>query len=164
MVGQQGYSREAAMKGHFSPRGGKSDMEALVSYIASESNGMKLDVSFAHPEERKAYAIGEQLFYRRAGPHDFACVTCHGAAGKRIRLQDLPELTNPKDAQEIFTTWPAYRVSQGTVRTMQHRITDCYWQMRHPQMDYTSDASIALMMFMAKYANGGTVHAPALKR
>jgi hypothetical protein len=36
--------------------------------------------------------------------------------------------------------------------------------MRHPQLDYTSDAAVALMVFMANYANGGTVNAPALKR
>jgi hypothetical protein len=31
-------------------------------------------------------------------------------------------------------------------------------------MDYTSEASIALMVYMAKYANGGTLSAPGLKR
>jgi sulfur-oxidizing protein SoxA len=125
---------------------------------------MKLEVPIRHPKETEAFRIGEQLFYRRAGPHDFACVSCHGENGKRIRLQELPKLADPKDAQKIFTTWPAYRVSQGTVRTMQHRLYDCYWQMRHPQMDYTSEASIALMVYMAKYANGGTINAPGLKR
>jgi sulfur-oxidizing protein SoxA len=164
MVTLQGYSAEDAMKNHFSAPGRNSDMEALVSYIAAESKGMKLEVPIRHPKEIAAAEIGEQLFYRRAGPHDFACVTCHGDTGKRIRLQDLPKLTEPKEAQKVFTTWPAYRVSQGTVRTMQHRLYDCYWQMRHPQLDYLSDASIALQVFMAKYANGGTIDAPAMKR
>jgi len=164
MVALQGYSAEDAMKNHFSAPGRNSDMEALVSYIAAESKGMKLEVPISHPKEVEAAAIGEQLFYRRAGPHDFACVSCHGDSGRRIRLQDLPKLTEPAEAQKIFTTWPAYRVSQGTVRTMQHRLYDCYWQMRHPQLDYLSDASIALMVFMARYANGGTINAPGLKR
>jgi sulfur-oxidizing protein SoxA len=125
---------------------------------------MKLDAPLRHPKEIEAFQIGEQLFYRRAGPHDFACVSCHGENGKRIRLQDLPKLTDPNDARRIFTSWPAYRVSQGTVRTMQHRLFDCYWQMRHPQLDYTSEASIALEVFMAKYASGGEIVAPGLKR
>jgi len=125
---------------------------------------MKLNVPIRHAKEVEAFAMGEQLFYRRAGPHDFACASCHGDQGKRIRLQDLPMLTEPKEAQQIFTTWPAYRVSQGSVRTMQHRLYDCYWQMRHPQLDYTSDTATALMVFMAKFANGGEVNAPALKR
>ena len=164
MTGLQGYSAGELIKGRFSSPGSKSDLEALVSYVAAESRGMALNVPHAHPKEREAVAIGEALFYRRAGTHDFSCSTCHANSGKRIRLQDLPKLTEPKEAQKIFTTWPAYRVSQGTVRTMQHRLFDCYWQMRHPQLDYTSDASIALMSFMARYANGGIVNAPALKR
>jgi hypothetical protein len=36
--------------------------------------------------------------------------------------------------------------------------------MRHPQIDYVSEASIALEVFMAKYANGGEIQAPGLKR
>jgi sulfur-oxidizing protein SoxA len=163
-VALQGLQPEEAMKNPFSSPDRPSDMEALASFIAAESKGMKLDVPIRHPKERDAFQIGERLFYRRAGPHDFACVSCHGDGGKRIRRQDLPRLAEPKEAQKIFTSWPAYRVSQGTVRTMEHRLYDCYWQMRHPQLDYTSDAAIALMVFMAKYANGGEINAPSLKR
>lgn len=160
----QGFTPGDAVKNPFSAPGRSSDMEALASYVAAESKGMKLDAPLSHPKEVEAFRIGEQLFYRRAGPHDFGCVSCHGENGRRIRLQELPKLTDPKDARRIFTTWPAYRVSQGTVRTMQHRLYDCYWQMRHPQLDYVSEASIALEVFMAKYANGGEIQAPGLKR
>jgi len=164
MVTLQGFKQEDITKNPFSAPGRPSDLEALASYVAGESKGMKLAAPLDHPKEMEAFRIGEQLFYRRAGPHDFACVSCHGESGKRIRLQELPKLTDPNDARKIFTSWPAYRVSQGTVRTMQHRLYDCYWQMRHPQMDYTSEASIALEVFMAKYAKGGEILAPGLKR
>ena len=164
MVTLQGFKEEDAKKNPFSAPGRHSDMEALTSYIAAESKGIKMNAPIRHAKEFEAFELGEQLFYRRAGPHDFACSTCHADAGKRIRLQDLPKLTEPKEAQLVFTTWPAYRVSQGSVRTMQHRLYDCYWQMRHPQLDYASDTATALMVFMAKFANGGEVNAPALKR
>jgi L-cysteine S-thiosulfotransferase len=164
MVALQGFAPEEATRNPFSSPDRPSDLEALASYVAGESRGMTLAAPLSHPKEIEAFRIGEQLFYRRAGPHDFACVSCHGENGKRIRLQELPKLTDPNDARKIFTTWPAYRVSQGTVRTMQHRLYDCYWQMRHPQMDYLSEASIALEVFMAKFANGGQIQAPGLKR
>ena len=164
MVTLQGFKVEDAKKNPFSAPGRHSDMEALTSYIAAESKGLKLAVPIRHAKELEAFELGEQLFYRRGGPHDFACSTCHGDQGKRIRLQDLPKLTEPREAQLVFTTWPAYRVSQGSVRTMQHRLFDCYWQMRHPELDYTSDTATALMVFMANFANGGEVNAPALKR
>jgi len=163
-VSLQGIDPAEAVRNPFSAPGRPSDMEALASFVAGQSRGMKLAAPLRHPKEIEAFQTGEQLFYRRAGPHDFACVSCHGENGKRIRLQELPKLTDPHDAQKIFTTWPAYRVSQGSVRTMQHRLYDCYWQMRHPQMDYISEASIALEVFMAKYANGGEIQAPGLKR
>ena len=63
-----------------------------------------------------------------------------------------------------YTTWPAYRVSQGEVRTMQHRLADCYRQQRFPVPDYASDALTALTLFLAKNAEGGVYAAPGLKR
>ncbi|MGB5081101.1 MAG: sulfur oxidation c-type cytochrome SoxA [Burkholderiales bacterium] len=164
MVTLQGFEPAEAMKNPFSAPGRNSALEALAGYVAAQSAGLKLDVPIRHARELEAFRIGEQLFYRRAGPHDFACASCHGENGKRIRRQELPKLTDPREAQRAFTSWPAYRVSQGTVRTMEHRLYDCYWQMRHPQIDYLSDAAIALTVFMANYANGGEIHAPGLKR
>ncbi len=52
-----------------------------------------MNVALRHPKEQEAYRLGEKIFYFRGGPHDFACATCHGEDGKRIRLQDLPNLT-----------------------------------------------------------------------
>ena len=110
------------------------------------------------------YRIGEKMFYFRGGPHDFGCVTCHGEDGKRIRLQDLPNLTKLEGAQKAYTTWPAYRVSQGELRTFQWRLYDCFRQQRFPELLYGSDASIALTMFLARNANGAAFDAPAIKR
>jgi sulfur-oxidizing protein SoxA len=104
------------------------------------------------------------MFFYRAGPYDFSCATCHSHDGLRIRLQDLPNLTNPRDAQRAYTTWPGYRVSQGEVRTMQHRLFDCYRQQRFPEPGYASDAVTALTTYLAASANGGVYNAPALKR
>ena len=72
----------------------KADMEALVAYVTSESRGVKMNVAGTHPKEQEAYRLGEKMFYFRGGSHDFACATCHGEDNKRIRLQDLPNLTS----------------------------------------------------------------------
>ena len=51
---------------------------------------------------------------------------------KRIRLQDLPNLTkNPGDGIG-FAAWPAYRVSNGQMWSMQLRLNDCFRQQRFP--------------------------------
>ena len=164
MVTLQGYSFQDATRRPFGAGTNRSDFEALVAFITSESRGVKMNVALSHPKEREAYQIGEKIFYFRGGPHDFACATCHSENGKRIRLQDLPNLTEKAGAQLAYTTWPAYRVSQGELRTFQWRLYDCYRQQRFPELKFTSDASIALTSFLARNANGAAFNAPAIKR
>ncbi|MGE5616749.1 MAG: sulfur oxidation c-type cytochrome SoxA [Bacillota bacterium] len=164
MVTLQGLTPAEATKDHFGDGPKRSAMEALVGYIASESRGMKMNVAATHPKEREALAIGEKMFFYRAGPHDFSCATCHSHDSLRIRLQDLPNLTKTADAQRAYTTWPGYRVSQGELRTMQHRLFDCYRQQRFPEPGYASDAVTALTLYLAHNANGGVYNAPAMKR
>lgn len=142
----------------------KSDMEALVAYVTSESRGVPMNVGLSNPREAEMYRLGEKMFYFRGGPHDFGCVTCHGDDGKRIRLQDLPNLTTKEGAQKAYTTWPAYRVSQGELRSFQWRLYDCFRQQRFPELIFGSDASIALTLFLARNANGAAFDAPAIKR
>ncbi len=161
MTALQGMSEADAKN---KPFGANSDMQALVAHIASQSKGMKIDPPMVHAKEKEAYAIGKQIFFYRAGTHDFACATCHSAPDKRIRLQSLPNLLDKKDAQNTYANWPAYRVSQGEVRSMQHRLWDCFRQQRFPDAQYTSEAITALTMYLAKNAEGGTFNAPALKR
>jgi sulfur-oxidizing protein SoxA len=165
MVTLQGFTPAEAKKQPFGAGNDhKSDIEALVAWIVSESKGMPMSVSLSHPKEQEAYRIGRAIFFHRGGTHDFACATCHGEANKRIRLQELPDLLDKRDAQRAYTTWPGYRVSQGELRSMQWRLNDCFRQQRFPELEFTSDASIALTTFLAYNANGGTLAAPAMKR
>lgn len=162
----QGLDTGPVKKGAFSKRGeGGSEMEFLASYVGSLSNGMPMKPQLTHPKEQEAYAVGEALFFMRAGPHDFSCETCHGVTGTRIRLQELPDLSKPgEDAKKAVPTWPAYRVSTESVKTMQHRMSDCYRQMRMPKVGFGSDAVTALIVYLAKQAEGGEIQVPALKR
>jgi sulfur-oxidizing protein SoxA len=141
-----------------------TELEALTTFIASKSQGATFAPRLEHPKERAALALGEALFFRRQGPMDFACATCHGDSGKRIRLQSLPYLSKPEEARQVVGEWPAYRVSQGTVMTPQHRLADCYWQMRLPLIDYGSDVTVALTMYLVNQAKGGAITVPGLKR
>ena len=161
----QGVDTKEVIKRRFSGPGVVSDMEDLVGYIANKSNGMKLAVAVAHPKEQEMYAVGEAMFYRRSAIMDFSCATCHSDDGKRIRLQALPNLSKPgKNAQETMGSWPTYRVSQSQMRTMQHRLWDCYRQMRMPAPDYASDGITALTLYLNTQAEGGDIQVPSIKR
>lgn len=161
----QGLDTKDIVKRRFSGPGVTSDMEDLVGYIANKSNGLKFQMPLAHPKEQEMYAVGEAMFYRRSAVMDFSCATCHAEEGKRIRLQGLPNLAKPgKAAQETMGSWPTYRVSQSQMRTMQHRLWDCYRQMRMPVPDYASDGITALTVYLTKKAEGGDILVPSIKR
>jgi len=173
MVELQGFKKDdliAANAGWKSkkphPGGGKpvADLGAMATYVANKSYGMKYHAKFDKPQEKEAVALGEALFNRRQGPFDFACATCHSDTGKRIRLQPLPQLAEPKEAREVVGDWPGYRVSNTHIMTMQYRLLDCYWQMRMPRLQFGSDVSVALIAYLTKQAEGGTINAPGLKR
>lgn len=148
------------------PGGGEpvKDVGAIATWIASKSEGKVFAAPLEHAKEKAAAEIGEAIFFRRQGPYDFSCATCHMEAGQRIRLQDLPSLSVPAEAAKVVGEWPAYRVSTTHVMTMQHRLYDCYWQMRIDKLEFGSDVSNALTAYLVKSAKGGKVAAPGIKR
>ncbi len=159
----QGFDEAEIAKTPFG-RGEQNSVTALATWIAAESKGMKFNLPHAHTQEKVFYEVGKRLFFQRGGPHDFSCASCHGEEGKRIRLQDLPRLTqNPGDGLG-FAAWPAYRVSNGQMWGMQQRLNDCYRQQRFPYPGFASDATIALGMYLGVNAKGASSIAPAIKR
>ena len=164
MVTLQGFTREEATRNWYSRPGKDSDIEALVTYIGGQSNGVAIDVPARHPEEARMARIGELIFYRRSGPQDFSCAICHGQEGKRIRLQELGNLTTQQGAGFAMKTWPSYRVSQGAVWTMQRRLIDCMRQARWPEPKYLADSIVALEVFLQKTASGTVMQTPGIKR
>jgi len=165
MTSIQGFARaDLTRRPH--PGGGQrvKEVGAIATWIASKSSGLSFKAKLEHVREREAVALGETLFNRRSGPFDFACSTCHATAGQRIRLQGLPFLADPAEARKVVGEWPAYRVSSTHVMTMQHRLYDCYWQMRMPELAIGSEASNALAAYLVYSAKGGEIAAPGLKR
>ena len=82
----------------------------------------------------------------------------------RMFEQELPNLTkNPGDGIG-FAAWPAYRVSQGAMWSMQFRLNDCFRQQRFPYPGFASDLTVALGVYMGVNAKGAESIAPAIKR
>ena len=159
----QGISAAATAATPFG-RGEQANMDALVAYISAASGGMKFNLPQGNAEERKMFELGKRAFFYRAGSHGFACASCHGDAGKRIRLQDLPDLTQNPGNGIGFAAWPAYRVSSGELWGMQRRLNDCYRQQRFPYPGYGSEVTIALAVYMGVNAKGAESVAPSIKR
>jgi sulfur-oxidizing protein SoxA len=164
MIDMQGRSLKDATAHLFGNADQPSEMEYLVSYIVGQSRGHKMAAPVSHPKERASYELGKKVFFYRAGNWDFSCASCHGEADKRIRMQDLPVLSEPAGAQKAYTSWPAYRVSNSQLKTMQWRINDCYRQMRFPEPEFASEATIALTHYLAVTAKGAPYRGPGTKR
>jgi L-cysteine S-thiosulfotransferase len=159
----QGFDAAAIADTPFG-RGEQLTLEALVAYVAAASRGLKFKLPQGHAEERQMLEVGRRLFFYRAGPYDFSCASCHGEDGKRIRLQDLPNLTkNPGDGIG-FAAWPAYRVSSGELWGMQRRLNDCFRQQRFPYPGYASAVTVALGVYMGVKSEGAASIAPSIKR
>ena len=163
MEQQQGFNAAEIAKTPFGA-GEQKTMESLVAYISGQSRDMKFSLPQTHAQEKLMYEVGKKVFFLRGGPYDFSCASCHGEDNKRVRLQDLPNLTKQPGASTGFGAWPAYRVSSGDLWSMQRRLNDCYRQQRFPVPGYASDATIALGVYMGVNSKGGVSTAPALKR
>ena len=152
----QGFDAAAIANTPFG-RGEQDNVTALATYVAAASRGLRFNLPQSHAEERRMYEIGKRVFYFRGGPYDFSCASCHGEDGKRIRLQDLPNLTkNPGDGVG-FAAWPAYRVSNGQMWGMQLRLNDCYRQQRFPYPGFGSEATVALGVLHGRQRQGRRV-------
>jgi len=164
MTALQGRSRAETTKRLFGNADRPAEMEYLVAYIVGQSRGHKMASPVSHPKERASYELGKKVFFYRAGNWDFSCASCHGEQDKRIRMQDLPVLSEAAGAQKAYTTWPAYRVSNSQLKTMQWRINDCYRQMRFPEPEFASESTIALTHYLAVTAKGAPYNGPGTKR
>ena len=163
MVTLQGFDGAEIAKTPFG-KGEQNNLTALATWVAAQSKGMRFNLPQSHDAEKRMFELGKQAFFFRGGPHDFSCASCHGTDGKRIRLQDLPNLTkNPGDGVG-FAAWPAYRVSNGQMWSMQLRLNDCFRQQRFPYPGFGSDVTIALGSYMGVNAKGAASAVPTIKR
>ncbi len=159
----QGFNAAEIAKTPFG-RGEMANVTALATYVATASKGMRFNLPQDTAQEKMMYEAGKRIFFTRGGTHDFSCASCHGESDKRIRLQDLPNLTkNPGDGIG-FAAWPAYRVSNAQMWGMQLRLNDCFRQQRFPEPKFGSDATIALGVYMGVNAKTAESIVPAIKR
>ena len=163
MATLQGFDAAELAKTPFG-RGEMARITDMATWIAGESRGLRFALPQGHAQEKRMFELGKRAFFFRGGPMDFSCATCHAEENKRVRLQELPNLTkNPGDGIG-FAAWPAYRVSNGQMWSMQLRLNDCFRQQRFPFPGFASEVTVALGVYMGVNAKGAESIAPALKR
>ena len=164
MVEKQGFKQADLTKKPFADGTQTPEQTSLVTYVAGLSRDMKFAVPLKDPHVKEIYEIGKEVANHRAGPYDFSCNTCHGSDGKRIRMQQLPNISTKAGATTAVLGWPGYRMTGNRMLTHQWRMGDCFRQQRFPQPGYVSDTVTSLLTFMTANANGSTYTGPGIKR
>jgi len=148
----QGFKHADLVKKPY-PAGGQpvKDLGAIATYVASKSSGMTFAAKLDRPQEKAVVDMGHAIFFRRQGPHDFSCATCHNDSGSAFGCRTAVSRRSEGSQRGRRPVAGLPRLDPQ-VMTMQHRLYDCYWQMRMPELEIGSDVSVALTAYLVKNA------------
>lgn len=142
-----------------------SDMFDMSSYVKSIANGEKSNIDInANKYMKQAYTLGEKTFNTPRGGRGLACLSCHSDAviGTVLRTQPLPDLSSKGAA--VAATWPAYRMTKSSLRTLQRRFQGCMKNALLKVIPLGSPEMVGLEVYLTHKAKGTEIAIPGLKR
>lgn len=144
----------------------KSDkMFAMSAYAKSIANDEKINIDVnANEHMKKAYALGKEGFETKRGGRGLSCLSCHSpdVIGSVLRTQPLPDLGSK--ANNSAGTWPAYRMTKSSLRTLPRRFQGCMNNALLAVIPLGSEDMVALEVYVTEKAKGNTIAIPGLKR
>ena len=139
----------------------KGSINKILSYIAFESRGKKMNVIVPQDDAGAiaAYESGKEFYFKRRGQLNFSCATCHlQNAGNKLRSDTLsPALGHP-------TGFPVYRSKWGTVGTLHRRFTGCNKQVRAKPFKAQGKEYRNLEYFLSAMSNGLELNGPSARK
>ena len=142
-----------------------SDMFDMSAYAKSLANGEKSNIDVnANKQMKEAYALGKLTFEQKRGGRGLACLSCHSSdvIGTVLRTQPLPDLSAKGNAPAA--TWPAYRMTKSSIRTLQRRFQGCMNNALLKVIPLGSPEMVALEVYLTDEAKGSEIAIPGLKR
>lgn len=138
----------------------KGDIADISAYMASTSNGKKINVTIPNdPRALAAYQRGKNHFYAKRGQLNLSCANCHqDNAGNRIR----GDILSP--ALGHTSHFPVYRLSWGSLGTIHRRFGGCNEQVRAKAFAAQSEEYASLEYFLNYMSNGIEVNAPSSRK
>ncbi len=136
------------------------DMLAYAKSIANDEP-INIDVN-ANPQMKEAYALGKKTFEQKRGGRGLSCLSCHSPdiIGSVLRTQPLPDL----GVQNSGGTWPAYRMTKSSLRTIQRRFQGCMENALLKVIPIGSPEMVGLEVFVTDKSKGQPIAIPGLKR
>lgn len=154
-----------AQNGHKPFKLKSSDMFDMSAYAKSIANEEKVNIDVNANEQMKAaYALGDEVFNTKRGGRGLSCMSCHSpdVIGSVLRTQPLPDLGS--EANKAGATWPAYRMTKSSLRTLQRRFQGCMNNALLAVIPLGSPEMVALEVYVTEKAKGREIAIPGLKR
>ncbi len=132
------------------------ELLALTAYVAHQSRGMAVAV-VADASNRPQLERGRDIYYRRQGQINLACVNCHEHnAGRKLLAETISEGHG--------NAYPAYRLEWQAVGSLHRRLRACYYGVRAVMPAFGSDELLDLELYLARRAGGLSVETPGIRR
>ena len=142
-----------------------ANMFDMSSYVKTIANDEKINIDVnANKYMKEAFALGKKTFETARGGRGLSCLSCHSPdiIGGVLRTQPLPDLTSKGVA--VAATWPAYRMTKSSLRTLQRRFQGCMKNALLAVIPLGSKEMVALEVFLTHEAKGTAIAIPGLKR
>jgi len=141
------------------------NMFSLLAYVKSIANdeAINIDVN-ANSQMKEAYALGKKTFMTKRGGRGLSCNSCHSSdvIGRVLRTQPLPDLS--AQGVKAAATWPAYRMTKSSLRTLQRRFQGCMKNALLKVIPLGSKEMVALEVYLTERSKGSEIAIPGLKR
>lgn len=139
--------------------GKDKELSNILTYLAQESRGQKINVKIDSPGALEVYKLGEMVFHTRRGQLNQSCAGCHvGSSGRKIRSEILSPMLGH------VTHFPVYRASAGNIVTLQQRYEGCLSSVRAFPFPSNSKELKALEFYESYMSNGLTMNGPAYRK
>ncbi|MDM5272733.1 sulfur oxidation c-type cytochrome SoxA [Sulfurovum sp. zt1-1] len=140
-------------------------MFSMLAYVKSLANEEQFNIDINANEHMKAsYALGEKTFMTPRGGRGLSCNSCHSKdiVGMVLRTQPLPDLGEAGAG----ATWPAYRMTKSSLRTLQRRFQGCMENALLAVIPMGSKEMVGLELYVSKLAQDKqkAIAIPGLKR
>ncbi len=140
-------------------------MFSMLAYVKSLANDEQFTIDIKADKYIKAsYALGEKTFKTARGGRGLSCLSCHSAdiVGQILRTQPLPDLGKAGAG----ATWPAYRMTKSSLRTLQRRFQGCMKNALLKVIPIGSKEMVGLEVYVSTLAQKEkqAIAIPGLKR
>jgi len=142
-----------------------SNMFDMSTYVKTLANDEKSNIDVnANQHMKDARALGDKTFNQKRGGRGLSCMSCHSpdVIGSVLRTQPLPDLSSKGVA--VAATWPAYRMTKSSLRTLQRRFQGCMKNALLKVIPLGSPEMVALEVYLTDQAKGTEIAVPGIKR